>query len=258
MADLEVIEFENPSRTACCLYLARVKLAAGVEVGQGQDWLREHFSCWGLLHSCNLKVGEDCYYCYVWFYSARAASAARRDNRGERALQAGRLTLRIGRTRHQTPSNFPLARYKCEELANYYLSFNGWSSTVLYQRVEETEPSNGRLCIVSVVKLDFPGTGHSCEGAGQCEADWGGKLEDKAVVLRDLHKKAKAEAMQAAWSKVVLVVVDGSKVVVEINTSKSDKFFYDPLWEEISVTVTEAAVIDDEEESLILGAESNI
>ena len=57
MADLEVIEFENPSRTACCLYLARVKLAAGVEVGQGQDWLREHFSSWGLLHSCNLQVG---------------------------------------------------------------------------------------------------------------------------------------------------------------------------------------------------------
>ena len=149
-------------------------------------------------------------------------------------------------------------RYKCEELANHYLGFNGWCSTVLYQRVEEAEPSNGRLCIVSVVKIDFPGTGHSCEGAGQCEADWGGKLEDKAVVLRDLHRKAKAEAMQAAWAKVVLIVVDGSKVVVEINTSKSDRFFYDPLWEEISVTVTEAAVTEEEEESLIFCAESTI
>ena len=45
--------------------------------------------------------------------------------------------------------------------------------------------------------------------------------------------------MQAAWSKVVLVVVDGKKVTVEVNTTKKDSFFYDPTWDEPEVVVNE-------------------
>ena len=45
--------------------------------------------------------------------------------------------------------------------------------------------------------------------------------------------------MQVAWSKVVMVVV-GNKVMVEINTTKKNAFFYDPLWEEDVVKVNKA------------------
>ena len=39
---------------------------------------------------------------------------------------------------------------------------------------------------------------------------------------------------------LVLVVVGGKKVGVEINTTKEEAFFYDPLWENPVVTVQEA------------------
>ena len=46
--------------------------------------------------------------------------------------------------------------------------------------------------------------------------------------------------MLAAWDKVVLVLVAGTKVSVEINTTKTDNFFYDPTWDEPEIEVNEA------------------
>ena len=48
--------------------------------------------------------------------------------------------------------------------------------------------------------------------------------------------------MLAAWGKVILVILDGERVSLEINTTKKDNFFYDPTWDEHEVVVTE---IDD-------------
>ena len=70
----------------------------------------------------------------------------------------GKIRFKVGKVRGTTSGNnvnkLPLARSKCEELANYYLGFNGWSSQVLYHRKEETDP--GELCYVTVIKLLFP------------------------------------------------------------------------------------------------------
>ena len=57
--------------------------------------------------------------------------------------------------------------------------------------------------------------------------------------MTELAKRSKGEAIQAAWEKVLLVVVDGKKVSVEINSNKKDSFFYDPTWEEPCVEVNE-------------------
>ena len=45
--------------------------------------------------------------------------------------------------------------------------------------------------------------------------------------------------MLAAWSKVILVILDGTKVSLEINTTRKDNFFYDPTWDEPEVIVNE-------------------
>ena len=45
--------------------------------------------------------------------------------------------------------------------------------------------------------------------------------------------------IQAAWDKVVLVVVGGNRVTVEINTTKQEKFFYDPTWDEPVIVVND-------------------
>ena len=93
------------------------------------------------------------------------------------------------------------------------------------------------IMVVSVVKLDLVKVGLSCEGAGKCEVEIEGDKMQEYRLVGEVGKRARGEALQAAWSKVVLVVVGGKKVGVEINTTKSDAFFYDPLWENPVVTV---------------------
>ena len=61
-------------------------------------------------------------------------------------------------------------------------------------------------------------------------------------LMSELAKRSKGEAMLAAWGKVILVILDGERVSLEINTTKKDNFFYDPTWDEHEVVVTE---IDD-------------
>ena len=57
--------------------------------------------------------------------------------------------------------------------------------------------------------------------------------------MSELAKRSKGEAMLAAWSKVILVILDGTRVSLEINTTKTDNFFYDPTWDEHQVIVNE-------------------
>ena len=74
---------------------------------------------------------------------------------GTVSLEEGQLKFRVsGSSGGRGSCSLPLARSKCEELANFYLGFNGWSSQVLYHRKEDVEP--GTLCYVTVVKLLFP------------------------------------------------------------------------------------------------------
>ena len=66
------------------------------------------------------------------------------------------MRFKISRSSRQTAGNLPLSRSKCEELANYYLGFNGWSSEILYHRREEgPEIDSDSICYVTVVKLSF-------------------------------------------------------------------------------------------------------
>ena len=76
---------------------------------------------------------------------------------GKLELESGNIKMRVsgagGATGASSACKLPLSRGKCEELANYYLGFNGWSSQVMYHRKEELEDNSS--CYVTVVKLSF-------------------------------------------------------------------------------------------------------
>ena len=242
MADVEILEFKIPHGSSSLLYLPHITVD-DLNEEQVYTMLYDHFSKWGLLYNINVKKGEEEdgeWFCYVRYYSTRSASMARRDNRGTVLLFDGKIQFKVSsHTKSGGTMQLPLAKHKCEELANYYLGFNGWSSSILHHKREEV--GQGRVKVVSVVRLDLVKVGLSCEGAGQYEVDVeGDDRMEEARLVAEVGKRAKGEALQAAWSKVVLVVVGGNKVGVEINTTKSDSFFYDPLWEDPVVTVKEA------------------
>ena len=243
MADVEIIEFKIPHGSTTLLYLPQVIVTGSLSIEQVYRVLFDYFSKWGLLYNltvtpCEEAVAES--YCYLRYYSSRAASIARRDNRGHMVVgEEEKVMFKLAS--HVTGGaavQLPLAKYKCEELANYYLGFNGWSSCVLYHKREEV--GEKMIRVVSIVKLNFVKVGLSCEGAGKFELDVDGDELEALRIVGEVGKRARGEAMQAAWSKVVLIVVGGKKVCVEINTTKSDAFLYDPLWDDPVVTVQEA------------------
>ena len=72
------------------------------------------------------------------------------------SLMEGRLRFKLGSSgRGGKSCSLPLSRSKCEELANYYLGFNGWSSSVLYHKNEDIGDPD-IITFVTVVKLEFP------------------------------------------------------------------------------------------------------
>jgi len=258
MADVEVLEFKIPQGSSTLLYLPQVTVV-GLNEEQVYGGLYDHFSKWGLLYNINInKETDGDWYCYLRYYASRAASMARRDNRGKVVLMEGKLELKLSNhAKCSGAMQLPLAKHKCEELANYYLGFNGWSSSILYHRREES--GKGKVRVVSVVRLDLVKVGLSCEGAGKHEAEVEGddKMEEVRMVA-EVGKRAKGEALQAAWSKVVLIVVGGKRVGVEINTIKSDSFFYDPLWEDPVVNVKEADYEISRDECVDESASENV
>ena len=176
MSDIEIIEFKIPSGAATLLYLTQIETSGDVEEFEVRSGIWEHFSQWGLLYSLNMSQSDhdpSHLYCYLRYYSARATASAKIDNKGEIlkskdslldlcslpgtiTLMGGRVRLKLGLAgRGGKSCTLPLSRSKCEELANFYLGFNGWSSSVLYHKSEDIGDPN-MITFVTVVKLEFP------------------------------------------------------------------------------------------------------
>lgn len=256
MTDIELIRFEIPSSNATQIYIPSFSVPSSFSELTLFTSLETHFSQFGLLNQLTLtKLDEETsdvvqYYSYIRFYSVKAASTARRLSRGEvRLKNLKEVVFKVLPAPAKVEvKKAPLPRWKCEEMANHYLGFNGWSSEMLYHRREETD--SNKIKYVSVVKLHFRGSGLTCEGAGQVEEDCPDNFEGKMKTIESVSKRARAEALMNAWSKVILVVVYGPfkwKVWVEIDTTRKDPFYYDPLWDHPVLEVAEADYREEEE-----------
>ena len=81
MSDIEIIEFKTPTGSSTSLYLSQFE-CEGLEDSKIVNILHEHFSKWGLIYNLNLSKCALDYYCYIRYYSARAACKAKRENKG--------------------------------------------------------------------------------------------------------------------------------------------------------------------------------
>ena len=70
---------------------------------------------------------------------------------------------------------------------------------------------------------------------------------EKYKCLGMAHKQSKSAALQNAFAKVMLIVVGERKVSVEIDSTRLDPFYYDPIWERYEVNVEEVDYEIDEE-----------
>ncbi|CAB1341538.1 unnamed protein product, partial [Coregonus sp. 'balchen'] len=99
----------------------------------------------------NAAVVEPGFYALVKDFSAAQASKAQR---------ATHLKLSTKQYPNFLHNSKPLSHSKCQDLANHYLGFNGWSTHIV------TEITLKYGCIMEVT---FPQHGLSCRGVGMAE-----------------------------------------------------------------------------------------
>ena len=119
-------------------------------------------------------------------------------------LMVGGKPCKVRRsTRTKSAAEVPLPVSKCEELANHYLGFNGWSSELIYHRLEEVSP-DGEWTYCCAVRLSFRcGGGLSVEGVGMAAASVDeARPERKAPAIAMARKQSRTAAKLHAFSKV--------------------------------------------------------
>ena len=101
---------------------------------------------------------------------------------------------------------------RCQELANYYLGFHGWSSRVT--AMEAVPNSVGTVCYHCRVEIQIAACRGACTGSGVGEVPHGpseGALQ-KAQSIGVAKKQAFSRAIAAAFSRVILCILPSGKV----------------------------------------------
>ncbi|XP_024593765.1 RAD52 motif-containing protein 1-like isoform X2 [Neophocaena asiaeorientalis asiaeorientalis] len=107
------------------------------------------FSRFGLLYSVrvfpNATVASSGFFAIIKFYSARDAHRAQKACNQKQLFQTSPVKVRLG-TRHKAVQHNTLAlnRSRCQELANYYFGFHGWSKRIIKVSYFSCQPCGQR------------------------------------------------------------------------------------------------------------------
>lgn len=197
------------------------------------------FSAFGALYlvkvCSNAALAEPGFYAMVKFYSATQASKAQKATDKTCLFQRSpvkvRLSTKVNSAFQLNPK--PLSHARCQELANHYIGFNGWSTKILTIKdfsscsrartsidgLLEGDGGNHELFLKygCMVEVTFPQYGTSCRGIGVTEEPLNGDERPEEVLLKrgKLQKWARDKAVVNAFEKVLLIVLGNGKVAVE-------------------------------------------
>ncbi|NWW53607.1 RDM1 protein, partial [Pedionomus torquatus] len=197
------------------------------------------FSKFGPLYSVrahrNAAVAGPGYYAVIKFYSAGDAGRAQRACNGQKLFQKSPLKVCVCTKekgfQHQV---LALNSNKCQELANHYLGFNGWSSRIItLQNVsgfdgenEELEETSQKRSVkyLCAVEVTLPNHGVHTRGVALGEADTENSKDPLEFVTasRRAQKLAVGRALSIAFQKILLIVLENGKVAVEYNPSQEE------------------------------------
>ncbi|EHH24713.1 RAD52-like protein B [Macaca mulatta] len=197
------------------------------------------FSQFGLLYSVrvfpNAAVAHPGFYAVIKFYSARAARRAQKACDRKQLFQKSPVKVRLG-TRHKAVQHQALAlnSSRCQELANYYFGFNGWSKRIIkLQELSDLEERENEDSMVPLPKqslkffcaLEVMLPSYDCRspGVGLVEEPVD-KVEEGPLSFLMKRKTAQKLAIQKALSdafqKLLIVVLESGKIAVEYRPSE--------------------------------------
>ncbi|NXX17001.1 RDM1 protein, partial [Podargus strigoides] len=228
----EVVEFRVPAGSAQTLLVWGLEPQPGLEHS-----LFSAFSKFGPLYSVrahrNAAVAGPGYYAIIKFYSAGDASRAQHTCNGQRLFQKSPLKVCVCTKQKGVQQQvLALNSNKCQELANHYLGFNGWSSRIItLQNVSgfENEDLGKTLQKRSVkylcaVEVTMPHHGVRSRGVALGEADVENSEDPLEFVTasRRVQKLAVGKALSSAFQKILLIVLENGKVAVEYNSTQEE------------------------------------
>ncbi|XP_006159177.2 RAD52 motif-containing protein 1 [Tupaia chinensis] len=192
------------------------------------------FSRFGLLYSVrvfpNAAVARPGFYAVVKFYSARDAHRAQKACDQKQLFQNSPVKVCLG-TRHKAVQHqaIALSSSRCQELANHYFGFNGWSKRII--KLQELSDLEGRENEDIVVPLEKQSLKFFCAlevvlPSYECRSPGVGiaeelldKLEEGPLSFLMKRKTAQKLAIQKALSdafqKLSIVVLESGKIAVE-------------------------------------------
>eukprot|EP01116_Phalansterium_solitarium_P020732 TRINITY_DN6203_c0_g1_i1.p1 TRINITY_DN6203_c0_g1~~TRINITY_DN6203_c0_g1_i1.p1 ORF type:complete len:229 (+),score=36.44 TRINITY_DN6203_c0_g1_i1:97-783(+) len=153
-------------------------------------------------------------FAFVKYYSKNAAIRAHREANG---LKVGGAPLKVKFAMPRSHRDAPLDISKSIELANYYIGFNMWCSSVvaLLAVPSASGPDGGAgawrstyECIVRVTLAD----GRWVEARGQATSG----AKDRVIAIEHAKKNALTDARKRAFQRLALVILASGKVAVHV------------------------------------------
>ncbi|KAG8505022.1 Leucine-rich repeat-containing protein 37A2, partial [Galemys pyrenaicus] len=190
------------------------------------------FSQFGLLYSVrvfpNAAVARPGFYAIVKFYSARDARRAQKACDLKPLFQTSPVKVHLS-TRHKAVQHKTLAlnSSQCQELANYYFGFNGWSKRIIKdlsdledRENEDTVASLQKKCLRFFCALEVVLPAYECRspGVGIAEESLDNMEEGPLSLLmkrKTTQKLAIQKALSDAFQKLLIVVLESGKIAVE-------------------------------------------
>ncbi|XP_051995566.1 RAD52 motif-containing protein 1 [Xyrauchen texanus] len=228
--EVDIIEFKVPLENNKTIFIWDIK--STFSEAYIYEYLWSVYSAFGalyLLKVCpNATVAEPGFYAMVKFYSAAQASKAQRATDKQCLFQSSPLKVRLSIKQNLSfYSTKPLSLSKCQNLANHYLGFNGWSTRIITLKDiskcadagwQEEPDSQGMLMKYGcIAELTFPQHEVRCHGVGveeeiiDIDRDPVEKLRKRGTLM----KRAKDKAVVRAFEKVLLMILGNGKVAIE-------------------------------------------
>uniref|UniRef100_A0A8B9GMU4 RAD52 motif-containing protein 1 n=1 Tax=Astyanax mexicanus TaxID=7994 RepID=A0A8B9GMU4_ASTMX len=181
--EVEVIEFRVPAENNKTIFIWDIQ--TGFSEAFIYEALWSVYSAFGalyLLKVCpNAAVATPGFYAMVKFYSSAHASKAQRATDKQCLFQSSPVKVKL--STKQNPNLFfggqSLSHARCQNLANHYLGFNGWSTRIVTLKdISKCADAGWSLHTASqgellkygcVAELTFPQYGVTCRGVGVAE-----------------------------------------------------------------------------------------
>ncbi|XP_046374632.2 RAD52 motif-containing protein 1-like [Haliotis rufescens] len=261
--NIEIIEFAIPTCNRKNLFVTNIPTQDELLV---YDLLYRTFSKYGLLYEVQVFPATGCnagrqvnespgYYAFVKFYSYRSALRAKEEQNNRLSIGSSTCKVAFAKRRKGDNQVTTLFLAKCQELASYYLGFNGWSSNIqILEEDKECVQPGGDLKKIKYfcsVRLDLTNQNLSCDGVGAWEETCSKTdVASQGGVLAKVQKTAHRRAMEHAFSKLVIISLSNGKVSVEVNTTRTDQILRDNMVDEaqlLKVNELEEAPVAEED-----------